>query len=77
MLRDRIRGSLIGGAAGDALGYAIECLGAKEIVNAEETEMEIATDETISFCMECGKNMRFSDHYCGYCGARSSWWKEK
>lgn len=49
----------------------------KEIVNAEETEMEIATDETISFCMECGKNMRFSDHYCGFCGARSSWWKEK
>ena len=31
MLRDRIRGSLIGGAAGDALGYAIEFLGENEI----------------------------------------------
>jgi hypothetical protein len=49
----------------------------KKIENAEETEMEIATDETISFCMECGKNMRFSDHYCGYCGTGSAWWKEK
>ena len=31
MLKDKIRGSLIGGAAGDALGYAIEFLGEYEI----------------------------------------------
>lgn len=31
MLKDKIRGSLIGGAAGDALGYAIEFLGENEI----------------------------------------------
>ena len=49
----------------------------KKIENAEETEMEIATDETISFCMECGKNMRFSDHNCGYYGTGSAWWQEK
>ena len=29
--RDRIRGSLVGGAAGDALGYAVEFIGEKQI----------------------------------------------
>ena len=29
--KNRIRGSLLGGAAGDALGYAVEFLGEREI----------------------------------------------
>ncbi len=32
-VQDRIRGSLIGGAAGDALGYPVEFISEKEIVN--------------------------------------------
>ena len=32
--RDRIRGCLIGGAAGDALGYAVEFMSEKEIRSA-------------------------------------------
>ena len=30
--KNRIRGSLLGGAAGDALGYAVEFLGGREIL---------------------------------------------
>ena len=32
-LQDRIRGSLIGGAVGDALGYPVEFMGGEQIVH--------------------------------------------
>ena len=37
VVRDRIRGCLIGGAAGDALGYAVEFLGEEEIFSRHGT----------------------------------------
>lgn len=42
----------------------------EEIFYAPETEMEIPIEETICFCAKCSENTRFSDRYCGYCGAK-------
>lgn len=47
----------------------------KEIVSAKEITMEYDFAQTLLLCNRCGNSIVFSDHYCGYCGARSSLWK--
>ena len=56
--------------------YCSSC--GKKIVDAAETEMEYDSDgPTLLFCHRCSRGIFFKDHFCGYCGAKSRFWKEE
>lgn len=51
-LQDRIRGSLIGGAIGDALGYPVEFINSFEGIQARYGERGITRLDTKQFCLD-------------------------
>ena len=53
--------------------YCTAC--GKPITDAEPAGMEIDTDQTMTACSGCGRNLLFAEKYCGYCGALSRFWK--
>ena len=76
VINDRIRGSLFGGAAGDALGYAVEFLDENEIIstygvsgiteyqlNPESKKAEISDDTQMSLFTANGLLVGYTDEY--------------
>lgn len=48
----------------------------KEIRNAQTAIIEFDSDNTITYCAECGKPHSLEDRYCGFCGTRSRMWHD-
>ena len=70
MLKDKTRGSLIGGAAGDALGYAIEFLGEYEIFKRYGNSgiREYSLDSELRQCQRQSTDFRRYADDAVYCG---------
>ena len=60
-IQDRIRGSLIGGAIGDALGYPVEFIYSFEGIQARYGERGITRFDTKQFWLDDDEQSGYSD----------------
>ena len=46
----------------------------RRVEDAEESEMKIDPDRTVTLCGSCGRTISMDEVYCGFCGEKSGLW---